>query len=81
MATISFVRCPARYSCCAGKCGGETVEARFGARTVELAPCSVLRDQGWTGDVNVVLWHSQAVELEPAGRPALQHVEGLVTFA
>lgn len=64
--TASLVRCPEQYSCCAGKCGGEAVEARFGRKTVTVAPCSVLRSQGWVGDVNVALWHNQAVTLEMA---------------
>ena len=81
MATITSVRCPERYSCCAGKCGGETVTASFGKDTVTVSACSYLLAQGWTG-ANVVLWHSQAVELETASQPqALQHTAGLVVFA
>lgn len=61
-----LVVCPAQFSCCAGKCGGETVAARFGRKTVAVEACSFLVAQGWTGD-NVVLWHNQAVELVEAG--------------
>ena len=59
--TTTQVRCPERIACCGGKCGGEAVEARYGRKTVEVAACSILRSQGWTGP-GLVLWHSQAVE-------------------
>lgn len=59
--TTTQVRCPERIACCGGKCGGETVTATYGRKTVTVAACSYLVAQGWTGP-GLVLWHNQAVE-------------------
>lgn len=77
--SVSLVVCPAQFSCCAGKCGGEAVAATFGRKSVSVDPCSYLLAQGWTG-ANVVLWHSQAVELQPVAPAAMQHTDGLVVI-
>ena len=47
MATKSSVVCPASVSCCAGKCGGESVTASYTAKQVSVSPCSYLLAQGW----------------------------------
>lgn len=57
--TTIQVRCPELV--CAG-CGGETVTATYGRKTVKVTPCSSVLAQGWVGDVQVVLWHNQAIE-------------------
>lgn len=75
-----LVRCPEQVACCGGKCGGEVVEARYGARSVEVAACSFLRAQGWKG-AGLVLSHNQALQyLEPAAPAALRHRDGLVAL-
>lgn len=56
--TTASVKCPELV--CAG-CGGEAVTARYGAKTVRVSPCSSLVAQGWHGDVQVALTHSQAI--------------------
>ncbi len=50
-AKISTVRCPGVS--CGSRCGGETVEVRT-AKTVRVAACSSLVEQGWRG------WHQAA---------------------
>ena len=77
--TAASVHCPELV--CAG-CGGEAVTARYGAKTVEVAPCSSLIRQGWQGDVQVALWHNQALQvLTPvAVSTPVRHVDGLVAF-
>lgn len=80
MATnVHSVKCPQLV--CAG-CGGEAVQARYLSTTVEVQPCSSLLAQGWTG-VQVVLWHSQALELLAPAITAtpMVHADGLVVFA
>lgn len=78
--TTTQVRCPELV--CAG-CGGEAVAATYKRKTVEVAPCSPLKAQGWSGDVAVALWHSQALDLlQPvAARGPVSHTDGLVVFA
>lgn len=77
--TTTHVACPAAVSSCAGKCGGEVVEATY-AKTVSVSACSFLLSQGWTGP-NVVLWHDQALAyLVPAAAAPVQHSAGLVVL-
>ena len=77
-ANTHLVKCPQHV--CTG-CGGQTVTATYKSRTVEVAACDSLIAQGWTGP-SEVLWHSQALELEPADGPRIvRHVDGLVSFA
>lgn len=76
--TTTQVHCPQLV--CAG-CGGQEVTATYKARTVEVAPCESLKAQGWHGDVQVVLWHNQALErLVPVAPVAMRHRDGLVAI-
>jgi hypothetical protein len=56
--TTASVKCPELV--CAG-CGGQTVTATYGPKTVRVSPCESLIAQGWTGNVQVALFHSQAI--------------------
>ncbi len=56
--TTSSVKCPELV--CAG-CGGQTVTATYGPKTVRVSPCEPLLAQGWTSKVQVVFTHSQAI--------------------
>lgn len=58
--TVASVQCPQLV--CSG-CGGEAVAARYGRKSVTVSPCSSLIAQGWTGDVQISLWHNQAIEM------------------
>lgn len=58
--TTSSVKCPELV--CAG-CGGETVTATYGRKTVTVTPCSSLIAQGWKGSVQVALFHNQALAM------------------
>lgn len=73
-----LVTCPMHDGSC-----GEAVEAIgldvFEATTVEVAPCSALTAQGWTGP-QLVERKTRADRFVPAPAPAVRHAEGLVTF-
>jgi hypothetical protein len=56
--TTASVKCPELV--CAG-CGGQTVTATYGPKTVRVSPCESLIAQGWKGNVQVALFHSQAI--------------------
>jgi hypothetical protein len=58
--THSSVKCPELV--CSG-CGGQTVTAIYGPKTVRVAPCASLIAQGWSGSVQVALLHSQALTM------------------
>ena len=58
--TTASVKCPELV--CAG-CGGQSVTATYGRKSVKVSPCDSLVAQGWTGDTQVVLWHNQAIEM------------------
>jgi hypothetical protein len=80
--TTTPITCPAM--CCAGKCGGETVEASgFGspkATQIRVAPCSFLVAQGWRGP-QLVEYKSRADYLLPAATTTVvRHRDGLVTL-
>lgn len=78
--TTTRVTCPAAVAPCAGKCGGEAVEATYGAKSVIVEPCSFVLAQGWTGP-GVVLWHNQALQhLVPVTPAAVRHTDGLVAL-
>jgi hypothetical protein len=57
-ASTTQVKCPELV--CAG-CGGQTVTATYGPKTVRVSPCESLIAQGWTSKVQVALFHSEAI--------------------
>lgn len=57
--TTAQVKCPELV--CSG-CGGQVVTATYGPKTVRVGPCASLIAQGWTGNVQVALYHNQAIE-------------------
>jgi hypothetical protein len=57
--------------CCGSRCDGELVEvfASAKAKTVRVAPCSVLIDQGWVGRHQVAFAKEDARSLARWGLP------------